>query len=147
VAEAVKTFQCTVIAPQGKILDCRAASVIIPAHDGQLGILPGHMPLFCQLGTGVMEVKSPATETASPVEHVLIIDGGFAMFNSNNLAVTAAQGVNVLDIKPEKYEMLIESCKARLADPELTPGQRGHEERRLSLFESFRQRVGVNSPE
>jgi F0F1-type ATP synthase epsilon subunit len=134
VADTTKTFQCTVIAPQGKLLECHAHSVIIPSHDGQLGILPGHMPIFCQLGLGPMEVHCAAEEEGKPASHVyLLIDGGFAMFNSNSLAVTAAGGVNISHTTPEKLELLTEKYKADLAAA--TPGShRIHMERRLSLL-------------
>jgi F0F1-type ATP synthase epsilon subunit len=114
---------------------------MIPAHDGHLGILPGHMPIFCQLGLGAMEVKCPATgENQSPAEFILIIDGGFAMFNSNNLAVTASYGVNMHDVKPEKFEQLVEKCRMELASSGITASGRLHTERMLSLLESLRQR-------
>jgi F-type H+-transporting ATPase subunit epsilon len=142
VAETAKTFQCTVITPQGKLLDCRASSVIIPSHDGQLGILPGHMPIFCQLGLGAMEMKCPSAEDGQPsVECMLLIDGGFAMFNSNNLAVTASSGFNMRDMTTEKLEQVIEDCKASIASPATTAGQRPRQERRLSILESLRQHL------
>jgi F-type H+-transporting ATPase subunit epsilon len=142
VSEGTKTFQCTVISPQGRLLDCKASSVIIPAHDGHIGILPGHMPIFCQLGMGAMEVKCPGADGQPPTELKLIIDGGFVMFNSNNLAVTASYGVNMHDIKQEKFELLVERCKADLASPDIIASHRLHIERMLNLLESLRQ----NSP-
>jgi F-type H+-transporting ATPase subunit epsilon len=142
VAETAKTFQCTVIMPQGKLLDCRASSVIIPSHDGQLGILPGHMPIFCQLGLGTMEVKCPQTDDGqSPFECLLLIDGGFAMFNSNNLAVTATGGFSMREMTSEKLEQLIESCRASIASPDTNAVQRPRQERRLSILESLRQHL------
>jgi F-type H+-transporting ATPase subunit epsilon len=134
VADA-KTFRCTVIAPQGKILECSATSVILPSHDGQLGILPGHMPIFCQLGLGPMEVQC-WEEGKPPAKVMLLIDGGFAMFNSNNLSLTAASGVNISHTTSEKFELLVEQCKTQLANA--GPHEHLHAERRLTLIESLR---------
>jgi F-type H+-transporting ATPase subunit epsilon len=140
VAEGTKTFRCTVIAPQGKLLECNATSVIMPSHDGQMGILPGHMPIFCQLGLGPMEVQSaPDAEGKTAGQVFLLIDGGFAMFNSNNLSVTAASGVNVSTTTAEKFELLVERYKADLA---AAPAQQHLQaERRLSLLESLRSHL------
>jgi F-type H+-transporting ATPase subunit epsilon len=135
----VKTLQCTVVAPQGKVLDCHATSAVIPSHDGQLGILPGHMPIFCQLGLGPMEVDCLGHDGKSLSKVFLVIDGGFAMCNSNNLSVTAAAAVNISTITPEKFELLVEKCKADLAAA--PPQRKLHEERRLSLVQSLRQRI------
>jgi F0F1-type ATP synthase epsilon subunit len=140
-AQAAKTFQCTVIAPQGRLLDCRAASVIIPAHDGLRGILPGHMPIFCQLGLGPMIVTCPpAAEDRPSIELLLFIDGGFLMFNSNNLAVTASEGVSIRDMTNEKIEQFIEICKAAIASAPPATEQSEREMLRLKVFESLRDR-------
>ena len=71
-----KTFHCDLIDPTGKLLDCQATSVVLPAHDGQLGILYDHMPMLCQLGLGTMKVteqidalRSLATD---PVEYLVV---------------------------------------------------------------------------
>jgi F-type H+-transporting ATPase subunit epsilon len=128
-----------VIAPRGRLLDCRVSSAVIPAHDGQLGILPDHMPIFCQLGTGPMEVKCPATENGQGErEFLLLINGGFAMFNSNNLAVTAADAVNAQTISPEKLQQLIDACKAALDSSTLPLSQRPRQRLMLKLLESLR---------
>jgi F0F1-type ATP synthase epsilon subunit len=51
-----KSFHCELIDPTGKLLDCQVAAVVLPAHDGQIGILYNHMPMLCQLGLGTMRV-------------------------------------------------------------------------------------------
>ena len=51
------TFQCVVVAPPGKIIDCKATSIVFPAHDGMVGVLYDHMPMFCELGLGMMEIE------------------------------------------------------------------------------------------
>ena len=59
-----KTFHCELIDPKGKLLDQEVAAVVLPAHDGHLGILYNHMPMLCQLGLG-MRVTT-ASAVASP---------------------------------------------------------------------------------
>ena len=39
------SFQCTVVTPEQQILDETVTQVILPAHDGQMGILTGRAPL------------------------------------------------------------------------------------------------------
>jgi F0F1-type ATP synthase epsilon subunit len=51
-----KSFHCELIDPTGKLLDCQVTAVVLPAHDGQIGILYNHMPMLCQLGLGTMRV-------------------------------------------------------------------------------------------
>ena len=87
-----KTFACSLIDPTGKLLDCRTTSVVLPAHDGQIGILYNHMPMLCQLGLGVMRVSVAADEPhkeASEGEASFFIDGGFALIAANSVMVVA----------------------------------------------------------
>ena len=52
-----KTIRCVVVTPEAPIVDTQATEVIIPAHDGMIGLLPGHAPLLCNLGMGIVCYK------------------------------------------------------------------------------------------
>ncbi len=76
-----KTFQCTVITPERQVLDCQAAFVAIPAHDGEIGIMSHRAPLMCELGIGVMRVESEGRTQR------FFVDGGFAQVVHNRVAI------------------------------------------------------------
>ncbi len=78
-------FRVILLTPVGRIQDCRCSSLVLPSHDGHIGILRNHAPLLCKLGLGVMEVKDKAE---GPDEYYLI-DGGFARVAENNVMVLA----------------------------------------------------------
>ena len=46
------SFQCTVVTPEQQVLDETVTQAILPAHDGQMGILTGRAPLLVKLGVG-----------------------------------------------------------------------------------------------
>ena len=139
-AEGSRTFRCVVIAPAGRTLDCRATSVVFPAHDGQVGVLYNHMPMFCELGLGIMEVKSPRGEKISRDEEIrLLVDGGFALISSNLLTIIASDAICGRDIEREKIEQMLEKSRRRLTIPPGRPGgftlqQREHEIRRSTFL-------------
>lgn len=101
-----RTFQCVLIAPSGKLLDCRTPSAVFPAHDGQVGVMADHMPMFCKLGLGIMEVKRPSTDAQAAGSSFFLIDGGFAMVVENLLKVVSYQVVSPADLKPEALDHL-----------------------------------------
>lgn len=80
------TLHVTLVTPEGTPVDTDAASVILPAWDGQLGILPGHAPLLVKLGSGVIEIK-PAS--GQPIRK--FIAGGFAQVEANVLTVLTGE--------------------------------------------------------
>ena len=79
-------FQFVLLTPHGKLLDCRAGSVVVPGHDGQLGILRNHAPLLCKLGLGLVSVEHilPGQTNA-----YFVVDGGFARVSENHVTVLA----------------------------------------------------------
>ena len=54
---AEQTFQCRVITPEAQVYDGQVEAVVIPAHDGEIGILFNRAPLLCKLGPGRMRVR------------------------------------------------------------------------------------------
>ena len=52
------TLTVSVISPERVLFEGPAESVIAPAFDGQVGILPQHAPLMTLLGRGELQVAS-----------------------------------------------------------------------------------------
>ncbi len=84
---------CSVITPEEQVLEARATSVVIPAHDGQIGILENRAPLLCELGTGVLRID---TTSEGPKE--FFVDGGFAQVLDNNVMVLTERAVAAEDL-------------------------------------------------
>lgn len=47
------------ISPARVGFDGRASALVVPAHDGKLGILYGHAPMTVLLGEGELVVRAP----------------------------------------------------------------------------------------
>jgi len=141
---AEKTFNCVVIAPDGKLLDCRTSSVIFPAHDGQVGVWYNHEPMFCTLGLGIMQVKRESPE-GEPGDAFLLVDGGFAVVCSNLLKVVSYDVVFPRQAKAQVVEQTIAGIKKKLSTGAFDEAQRGHQLRKVALLnrmlELFRQTV------
>ncbi len=97
-----------VVTPEAQVAEGTAQSVVIPAHDGELGVLRNRAPLMCELGIGQMRY------TADGQTKRLFIDGGFAQVNRNDVTVLSARAVPDSEITPE---MIADAEKAVEADP------------------------------
>jgi F-type H+-transporting ATPase subunit epsilon len=138
--EANKTFRCNVIDPMGKLLDCQASSAVLPAHDGQIGILYNHMPMLCQLGLGIMKVTVVSCDQykgTSEGDALFFIDGGFALVASNTVMVVAYDAFALHDLKPEKLELTIERTTKGLERDGLSVHERAHEHERLRVLQKI----------
>jgi F-type H+-transporting ATPase subunit epsilon len=52
-------LQVRVVSPDSVLYDGPAASVVAPAWDGKLGILPRHAPMVALLGSGELSIDRP----------------------------------------------------------------------------------------
>ncbi len=75
----------SVVSPERVLFEGDAASVIVPAYDGLLGILPKHAPLLALLGKGVLKVR------ASAGEQRFTVAGGFVQVKDDVVRVVAEQ--------------------------------------------------------
>jgi F-type H+-transporting ATPase subunit epsilon len=71
----------SVISPEATIFEGEAESVVVPAWDGELGILRGHAPLMALLGTGSIRVRSGGKTERFHVT------GGFVQVINNRVSV------------------------------------------------------------
>ena len=73
-------LKVSVISPEAVLFEGSADSVVVPAHDGELGILTGHAPLMALLGKGVLRVGSDGAQRFN-------VDGGFLQVVDNVVRV------------------------------------------------------------
>ncbi len=104
-------IQLEVVTPERRVLSETVDGVQIPGLNGELGILPGHVPLISQLQTGVL------TYTQGGATHRLHVSGGFVEVNADRVSVLAEVAEH-----PEE----IDAARARLA--------REHAEKSLSAW-------------
>ena len=76
-------MQVTVISPEASMFDGEADSVVAPAYDGEVGILPHHAQLMTLLGEGTLVVRQGGAS------HRFQVRGGFLQVVDNRVRVVA----------------------------------------------------------
>lgn len=56
---ADRALKVRVVSPASVVFEGAAASLVAPAWDGRVGILPGHAPLLALLGAGELAIDLP----------------------------------------------------------------------------------------
>ena len=72
----------SVISPEKVLFEGSAKSVVAPAFDGEIGILPMHAPLMTLLGQGILRV-----EGAEGGSQHFNVDGGFLQVAEDHVRV------------------------------------------------------------
>lgn len=75
------TVKIIVITPERVVWNTVAEKVVLPGLEGQVGILANHAPLITALDIGVVKL------TASDTKKALIVFGGFAEIEDNEITV------------------------------------------------------------
>jgi F-type H+-transporting ATPase subunit epsilon len=79
-------MRVTVISPERALFDGDADSVVAPAFDGLVGILPRHAPFLTLMGDGVLTVTQGSTKRAFHVA------GGFLQVVGDRVRAVADRG-------------------------------------------------------
>ncbi len=73
----------SVVSPSGTLLSCPVDSVVIPAWNGLMGILPGHTALLAMLRPGTVNAR------AGDTTYAFQITGGFADVGPTQVSLVA----------------------------------------------------------
>ena len=112
-------FQCVVVTPEHQVLDESCSQVILPAFDGQIGILTDRAPLLAKLGIGVMRV-----DLASGQQRQYFVDGGIAQMKDNHLTILTTEAIPPEQINAETARAEYQEAVARRATDQKTAEQR-----------------------
>ena len=106
-----------IVTPEAKVYSDTIDSVVIPTVEGEIGVLPGHIPLLTQIEHGELRVMKGA------VSSLLAVSGGFAQIDGDRVRVLAEHAIteekideNAVDAALKRAEQ--ELREARNIDPQ-----------------------------
>jgi F-type H+-transporting ATPase subunit epsilon len=127
-------FGCTVLTPEQQVLDEQITQAIVPAHDGQVGILTNRAPLMTRLGTGQLRLDLPNGQ-----KRVYFIDGGIAQMKENRLTILTGEAIAQSEIDAETARAELAEAAAVQPTDELSARQRQH---RMERARAMQQMAG-----
>jgi F-type H+-transporting ATPase subunit epsilon len=134
------SFKCVVVTPEQQVLDETVSQVILPAHDGQVGILTDRAPLLMKLGVGEMRITP--TGAAGSRERVFLVDGGVAQMKDNNLTVLTQHATPAAELSSETAKAALAEATARRITDEKSFEQRQHDLQRAREMQNLAARAG-----
>ena len=101
-----------IVTPDRLVMQGLADSVIVPAADGELGILPNHAPLLAQLQPGQIHLRR------GDLVELFAISSGYVEIRENRVLVFAETAEMAREIDVERARQAAERAKAALREPE-----------------------------
>lgn len=103
------TFQLEFVSPEKLLLSRPVEMALLPAAEGQMGVLPGHAPMIVALRGGVISVHEGGAETEA-----LFVPGGFAEITPTRVTVLADEATPVAQLSRADAEQRISAAEKAL---------------------------------
>ena len=127
-----------VVTPFRTVLIEDVDSVTLPGIEGELGILPEHVPLLTTLDTGIMSYVNGSGNT-----QVIAIHWGYAQVDGNNVRVLAELAETADEIDLPRAQEAEKKARELLHSEDLSESEWEDEKSRQKIYENKLQRSVV----
>ena len=108
-------FKIEIVNPEKSFLSKEdVTEVVVPAFEGEMGILKDHISIISFLKPGIIKIFSKSGE-----EHYYVEDG-IVEFKNNNLSVLTSSIFDIKDIDKDKISELLTQAEERSKNSEIT---------------------------
>jgi F-type H+-transporting ATPase subunit epsilon len=97
-----------IVTPEAKVYSDTIDTVVIPTVEGEIGILPGHIPLVTQILDGELRV------TKGSQTQWLAVSGGFAQVEGDKVRVLAEHAIDEEKIDEKAVEAALKRAEQQL---------------------------------
>lgn len=100
-----------IVSPDRLLLSQPVDMAVIPASEGEMGVLPGHSPMIVLLRGGTIVLHEGGQPTAR-----LFVSGGFAEITPERCTVLADEAIPVADVSRAAAEQRLAAARQALAE-------------------------------
>ena len=102
-----KNFNLEIISPEKVLISEKVNSVTIPSFEGEMTILPEHIPLITFLRPGLATVKGEK-------EIKYFVEEGTVEFSKNNLTILSSTIIDLDSLTKDAISSMLEDSKKEL---------------------------------
>ena len=106
-----------IVTPEARVYSDTIDTVMIPTVEGEIGILPGHIPLITRVAYGELRVKK-----GDQVRY-LAVGGGFAQISGDKVSVLAQSAIQIDEIDENAAKEAMKRAEEGLRNQELEPAE------------------------
>jgi len=106
-----------IVTPEARVYSDTVDTVVIPTVEGEVGILPGHIPLVAQVGAGELRA------TKAGVTELLVVGGGFAQVSGEKVSILADSAITEAKIDENAAADAMKRAESALNSGVLPPAE------------------------
>ena len=104
---------------------------IVPAFEGEIGILKDHISIISFLKPGIISIHSKSGEDK------FFVEDGIVEFKNNNLSVLTSSIFNLKDINKDKIRDLIKTTKEEINKSEISDQAKFLADQKIDVLSSI----------
>ncbi len=99
-------FKIEIVNPEKSFLSKEdATEVVVPAFEGEMGILKDHISIISFLKPGIIKVYSKSEENK------YFVEDGILEFKDNNLSILTSSIYNISDLNKDKVDQILKDAE------------------------------------
>ena len=125
-------FKVEIVNPEKSFLSREdATEVVLPAFEGEMGILRDHISIISFLKPGIIKVYSKSEETK------YFVEDGIVEFKDNNLSILTSSIFNLKDVKKDKLQDLLKIAEEEANKPEINDHSKYLVDQKIEVLKSI----------
>ncbi len=125
-------FNLEIINPDKSFLNKKdVTEVVVPALEGEMGILKDHISIISFIKPGIIKVYSKSGEDQ------YYIEDGILEFKNNNLSVLTSSIINVKDLEKSKIQELMKLAEEDVGKQDLNDQSRYLVDQKIEVLKSI----------
>ena len=125
-------FKLEIVNPEKSfLLKDDVTEVIIPAYEGEMGILKDHISLISFLKPGLIKIFSKG------VEDKFFVEDGIVEFKDNNLTILTSSISNINDMKKDRIDTILSEAEKNSQDKEISDQQKYLADQKIEVLKSI----------
>ena len=125
-------FKVEIVNPEKSFLIKEDASeVIVPAFEGEMGILKDHISIISFLKPGIIKILSKSGDENYYVED------GIVEFKNNNLSILTSSIFNLADLDKSKQQDLLKIAEEEANNPEISEQSKYLVDQKIEVLKSL----------
>ena len=97
-----------IVTPEARVYSDTVDTVVVPTLTGEIGILPGHIPLLTQVVSGELRLMKDGKE------QFLVVGKGFAQIESDKVSILAEHAITEEKIDEKAVEQAMQRAQTEL---------------------------------
>ena len=125
-------FKIEIVNPEKSFLDKEDVSeVVVPAFEGEMGILKDHISIISFLKPGIIKILSKSGDENYYVED------GIVEFKNNNLSILTSSIFNLTGLDKSKQQDLLKLAEEEAAKPDITDQSKYLVDQKIEVLRSL----------